>query len=510
MSSRAARLSEALERVQQRRTEAELLWLRRAQLDSDWVDSARALLSEESAEQFSEALHERVWTLPEQRAFVEQRAQLAFEIELAGGMSHVSKLALAPYALPFGREAPIALVAGLTSDGDQEGREHRARALEAATGALTSRLLELRMRALSVYEEQLALRPEAPAVVDPRGGLPVGPSLAQLRAAPDGPLGVGRAEPPPPTASEQAAQFLTATDDAARELTRWLVRPAAISGTIPWHVLLRGLRAPELDGLAKPARRLARVANGLRGLGFERDLSARVRAEAADGVLDPRPRVLALAVPADIRVALSKLSFGVMSDVYAAQGVGHALALALVSPAIPALVRRPTLPGVADALGLTFMQLRADPEYLRRIEELEPLWVEKLGRHAGILVLLESRMQAALSLVANQPRSQREWSQQLTAALERALGVQVPPGLATLAAWSVPPGSSAFEACAAGLAAHVALRERLDADWYRNPRASEVLRGAATRGNTLPLTSLLEELGVSATAASARAIELLA
>jgi hypothetical protein len=274
-------------------------------------------------------------------------------------------------------------------------------------------------------------------------------------------------------------------------------------------VLFRALRAPELDGLAKPVRRLARIANGLRGLGFERDLNARVRVEAAEGALDPRARVLAVSVPSDIRVAQSKLTFGVMSDVYAAHGVGCALALALVSPAVPDLLRRPTVPGVPEAFGMASMQLRADPEYLRRIEGLEPLWIEKLSRHAGILVMLEARIQAALSLVASQVRKQSEWSQQLTAALERALGTEVPPGLAALIAWSVPPGTSGFEACAAGLAAHVGLRERLDADWYRNPRASEVLRGAATRGTTLTLPGLLEELGVSATTASARSIELL-
>jgi hypothetical protein len=521
MSSRSARLSEGLERVQQRRIEAELLWLRRAQLDQDWLDSARAVLTEESAAAFSDAQREHVWTLPEQRAFVEQRAELAFRLELAEGTRQLSKLVLEPYALPFGREAPVALIAGLSSDGDQEGREHRARALANATGALTSRLLELRMHALRAYDEQLALRPEAVPAIELPGGLVVPGGL--LGPRPNAPqprvdarpnttaAGIALAAgPPPPTASELAAKFLASTDDATREMTRWLVRPAAVGGTIPWHVLFRALRAPELDGLAKPARRLARIANGLRGLGFERDLNARVRAEAADGLLDPRARVLAVSVPSDIRVAQSKLTFGIMSDLYAAHGIGHGLALSLVSQALPDLLRRPVVPGVPEAFGMTSMQLRADPGYLRRIEGLEPLWVEKLGRHAGVIVLLEARIQATLSLVASQVRNESEWSQQLTAALERALGAQVPAGLAALVAWSAPPGTSGFEACAAGLAAHVGLRERLDADWYRNPRASEVLRGAATRGTTLPLAELLEELGVSATTASARAIELLA
>jgi hypothetical protein len=54
----------------------------------------------------------------------------------------------------------------------------------------------------------------------------------------------------------------------------------------------------------------------------------------------------------------------------------------------------------------------------------------------------------------------------------------------------------------------VGLRERFDADWYRNPRVSEVLRGAAMRGTTLSLAALLDELGVAASAAIGRSIEL--
>jgi hypothetical protein len=498
MSSRSARLSEALERVQQRRAEAELLWLRRARLDQDWLDGARALLTEESAAEFSDAQRERVWSLPEQRAFVAQRAQLAFEVELAEGRPLLSKLVQEPFTLPFGREAPAALVSGLTSDGNQEGREQRARALTDAAGALTSRLLELRVHALAAYETQLASSPEAPRDSD-----------SDRMRAPALPPGLAEEPPPAPlSATELASEFLANTDDATREMTRWIVRPEAMSGTIPWHVLLRALRAPSLDGLAKPARRVARIANGLRSLGFERDLNARVRAESAEGVLDPRVRVIAQAVPSDIRIVQAKLTHGVMSDIYAAHGVGHGLALALVSPALPDLLRRPTVPGVAEALGMTFMQLRADPEYLRR-EGLEPLWVEKLGRHAGILLLLEVRVQAALSLIETQVRRESDRSQQLTAAFERALGAQIPEGLATLLAWAVPPGTAAFETCAAGLAAQVGLRERFDADWYRNPRVSEVLRGAAMRGTTLSLPALLDELGVPATAAIGRAIELL-
>jgi hypothetical protein len=500
MRSRAERLTESLERVQRQRAEASLLWLRRARLDRDWLPDARALLTDEGAEQLADAHRERVWSPAETAAFAAQRAELAFAVELASGTPYATKLALEPYVLPFGREGAVALVDGLTSDGDLEGREHRARALAEAAAELAPRLIDLRMRALAAHESVLASSlPESPAAPEPIPGLPL------PVAAPSQPASAAEA----PAPADLARKLLDDTDDATRELTRWLVRGVAPSGTISWHLLLRALRAPELDGLAKDARRLARVASGLRGLGFERDLNARVRAEAADGSLDPRTRVIALSVPSDIRVAQSKLTFGVMSDAYAAHGVGQALALALISPALPNLLRRSPLPGVADALGMTSMQLRADPEYLRRIEGLEPLWVERLARHTGVICLLEARLQAALCLTAGPARSRSEWSQQLTAALERALHVALPEGLAALLAWAVPPGSGAFEACLAGLASHVALRDRYDVDWFRNPRVSEVVRGAAARGGTFTPAGLLEELGVSPIAASPRLIELI-
>jgi hypothetical protein len=302
----------------------------------------------------------------------------------------ITDLVREPFALPFGREAPAALIAGLWSDGSIEGHDHRATALARATEAIAPRLLELRMRALAAYNSQMEGLPDA--LPDPASlmTLALPPGLAEAfgvappkraEPAPDPrnsrgqgaqgakPSGIILADappPPPPSAADLAREFLSSTDDAAREMTRWLVRPTSGSGTIGWHSLFRALRAPELDGLAKPTRRLARVANGLRGLDFERDLNARVRGETANAALDPRARVLPLSIPSDIRIAQSNLTFGILSDVYAAQAVGQGLALALMSPALPDLLRRPVLPGAADALGTAYMQLRADPQYLLR------------------------------------------------------------------------------------------------------------------------------------------------
>ena len=73
-------------------------------------------------------------------------------------------------------------------------------------------------------------------------------------------------------------------------------------------------------------------------LGFERELSARVRAESAgDGAL-PFAETIALAVPRDVRVAQIAIDYGVISDVFAGEAVARALGLALTAPALPARV----------------------------------------------------------------------------------------------------------------------------------------------------------------------------
>ena len=46
------------------------------------------------------------------------------------------------------------------------------------------------------------------------------------------------------------------------------------------------------------------------------------------------------------------------------------------------------------------------------------------------------------------------------------------------------------------LALWAALRDRHDVDWYRNPRARDVFRGAGERGASLSIETLSAELGV--------------
>jgi hypothetical protein len=84
----------------------------------------------------------------------------------------------------------------------------------------------------------------------------------------------------------------------------------------------------------------------------------------------------------------------------------------------------------------------------------------------------------------------------------------VPLGVAgLLGANRVAARDAALEQLA-GLSWHSALCERFDADWFRNPRCAELLRGLCERAQLLTPEAACDELGVTLDAAAARAIQL--
>jgi hypothetical protein len=73
----------------------------------------------------------------------------------------------------------------------------------------------------------------------------------------------------------------------------------------------------------------------------------------------------------------------------------------------------------------------------------------------------------------------------------------------------LPPLLVDLRARIAGLAAHAALRERFDEDWFDNPRSAEPIRGVCMRGGTLDASRVCAELGGSLDAALPALLELL-
>ncbi|MET0385978.1 MAG: hypothetical protein ABW321_08475 [Polyangiales bacterium] len=319
---------------------------------------------------------------------------------------------------------------------------------------------------------------------------------------------LGSETPAKPTRFERAQTWLEQTDDAARELFGWLVKRVAGHPRGTLGDLVTAIRAESLDGLAPPSRRFLRLAAGARRLGFERDMTARMHGETGHVALLPFSSCVAVAVPDNVHVVQSERDMGLLSDLAVAQGLGEALGLALTSPALGSPLRRPLGESVSSAFGGLFLQLRADAGYLRAVDGFERDTAAPAARHAAFWLLLRSRLSAALLCAAERPaRSTQAQVTQLMAAAERALGWELPRGLAALTLLSQL--AQPFEAITRGCELHAALRERYDVDYYMNPRVEEVLRGAAVRGNSLTAEGFASELGSDPARALPRLIELL-
>jgi hypothetical protein len=237
------------------------------------------------------------------------------------------------------------------------------------------------------------------------------------------------------------------------------------------------------------------VSAWLRELGFEADLHARVRAEVDHGAVLSQASLALLEVPRDIRLAQSPRDFGVVSDVCAAEGVSRALALSLAHPALPSELRWPTGASTAGAFGMLGMLVWCDRAQLMRTEGLTRAQAERVARLCGSFVLLWTRLCASIAALDSRDGARPEARlEMLASTVARALRVDAAPGVAgVLALDRVAARDRALEALA-GLSSAVALRERWDADWFRNPRVVGPLRALAGRGNMVDPVALCGEL----------------
>lgn len=311
---------------------------------------------------------------------------------------------------------------------------------------------------------------------------------------------------------KHAATFLEQTDAAADDAVRFLVRNVharSSTGAIPWHTLSGALRAYELDSEMGKRQRWLRVAAWLRKQGFEEAMGVRLRAETDEATALPLARALPLEVPRDIRLAQTPRDFGVLSDLSAAEAVTRALALSLTHVALPPELRYPIGANVPGVLGMIGALAWVDREQLVRVQGLTALQAERIARISSTALLLWVRLCVSLALMpASEPDQPEARLELLCEAMGRALCVRVEPGIAgVLAPDRLRARTYALEALT-GLAAATAFRERLDSDWYRNPRTGDLLRGLAQRGNRLTPEGLCAELDRTTADAAQRAIEL--
>ncbi len=469
-------------------------------------EQGRWLLSERAVEALREARESGALDAEQSRAMQAQLAAAGYRLALAPAELRLRR-ALASATLPSGGPLSLPqLVARLASADDHGRRALAARELEQV---LLPPALDY-LRAQLQAEAPLRVAQPVPAPVHAAEVTPAGQGLLVVSAFSVEALTSPPARDLPDTGwLGDAHAFLERTDAAAHDAVRHALRAFRPGARIDWHLLLRGLRAPELDSRPAADARWRRVAGWLRGLGFGRELDARLRAQVDRGGALPLASVIAPAPPRDVRVAQIALDYGVASDVLATDGVAGALGLALAAPALPPELRWPIAGSTAGALGALGLQLHGERQHLTRVHGLGAAEAERVGRLAGTLALLYARAWVALALappgLAEQAPAQAELLAEL---LGRALCCQLPPGIASLLGADRVRARARAEELLAGLALHPALRERFDLDWFRNPRSAELLRGMCAPGAALAPGVVCAELGSPLSAAAARALEL--
>ncbi len=324
-------------------------------------------------------------------------------------------------------------------------------------------------------------------------------------------IGTPVKKPEPDAFVAVAVAFLHDTADAAEDAVRWHTRGLGAGAPLPWHALVRGLRARKLDASTRANARFHHAAAAFRRLGFEDDMGARMRAEVDSGGAGPFATLACLHVPRDVRVAQPPGDWGVLSDVYAADGVGQALGVALALAPLPPELRWPVGAGVPGALGALASGLWANRTHLVRLQGLSRPEAERVARVAATVVLLNARVWAALAAAptgdAPETGSRME---QLSSVLGEALRCDLPPALASLLGADIVLARAKAREHLAGLALAIGLRERYDEDWFLNRRTEEPIRGAGQRGNRLTPEDFCAEFATDLAAAAPRVVELVA
>jgi hypothetical protein len=469
----------------------------------------RWLVASPGADALAEALESGQLGAEEARALAEHVARLPYTLDTLVQNARL-RAALAQARLPSGDALQLTeRLARIARADDARVRAAAARELDRALDPIALAHVAAHARA----EEPLLVERAAAAEEQPRPA-PAARSSGLLIVSAYSPEALAPKARDLPDADwlAHAKNFLSRTEAAAEQALERAARGLHWNGKrLPWDVLLRALRAPDLDSDSGAKLRFQRASAWLRGLGFERDMSARMRGEPDRGGALPLAHVLPLAIPRDVRVAQFGTDCGVASDVFAADGVARGLGFALTHAALPAELRWPLGATTPGALGGLALQLWGELGHLQRVQHMPRLAAERVGRLASTLALLHARLFAALA-VAELPDGERPGARReaLAEALGAALLCDLPEGIAGLiGADRVAARARALEALT-GLALHAGLRERFDEDWFRNPRSAELLRDVCAPGNRLGPERLCELLGISLESAAARACELVA
>jgi hypothetical protein len=292
--------------------------------------------------------------------------------------------------------------------------------------------------------------------------------------------------------------LLRDTHDAWSEIADRVAHASSVS-IESWSDLLLVLR-----GSHGPARdRFSRLASLLGPLGVVTVLGKRARVHAPAPSARLRSSVIAIEPPRDVRIVPTSNELGPASERDALIAIGRATAIAWTHPSLSPLAARPLSGTVGRALGALFAHLLGAPSFVKLApREARELWLA--------LELFELRTHAAIVL-AQQALDRSDFADAAREELRGAWAVDVSPCVAGCVC--VPRSSEPLaDVRALRWAApfFLALRDRYDDDFWRNPRAAEPLRAACERGSTLSVEAWAEELGADPARLADRVSELLA
>jgi hypothetical protein len=285
---------------------------------------------------------------------------------------------------------------------------------------------------------------------------------------------------------DDAGAVLDATDDAFGELDAWAARQAELDpARLTWPDRLHLGVCPALLRELPPAS-LGTLGTGwLAGVGLEAAQRAivdgrRPASDHAEGVeawvTDPGRRAIVLGRPRLLGYDAGEVLGALTVCVAGVVGGG-------LSPGQKRGAHR-VLDGAAHALG---RGLLVEPAFLQRHGGLSGAARERALRAALHAELARVRWDAAMArFTAAAMRREPGMAERFVAEVTRALGAAPSPAWAVhLVARAMEPGG-AWPGRSAGrvaglwcaIATRQRLRERCDEDWFRNPRAGALLRGA--------------------------------
>lgn len=308
---------------------------------------------------------------------------------------------------------------------------------------------------------------------------------------------------------ERAAALLTQTETVASEIFRQMAAQHSERGRPSLSGLWHGLRASACDKVFSPRRRMTQVARFTADIGLQRQVSRHLRVESDRFTVWPGG-ILPLSVPDDLRITESSAIAGPQAEAAALAGVGAGLALSLMPRHLPVEDRWPLPDGPASALAGLCLQWLPDPVYLRVTYGVSGKELEAAQRAAAAAVLFLIRLSCHFALMAADAPPHdggADLGERLAGGCRELLHVPVQPLEVGLLALSpeVAHGRALGHLC--GLRLHGALRERLDEDFFRNPRFAEVVQIMTARGHQMTTADLETELGACDEDPTARILE---